>query len=76
MNPNKNRVAPHLEFGTRDHVGVRHSGVTGAASEPLAVVLRTKGRFTVAMPQGDYPVLRQSEVGRTVAAIREDTVRR
>ena len=68
--PKKIRTAAHLEPGTRIRVRVTSAGIVEIEPEPLAVVLETKGQFTVAMPQGDLPELKQEPVDRTVAAIR------
>ena len=71
--PKKIRTAVHLEPGTRIRVRMARSGIVEIEPEPIACVLKTKGRFTVAVPQGDQPVLKQAQVDRTVEAIRSGT---
>ena len=71
--PKRIRVAAHLEPGTRIRVSMAPSGIVEIEPEPMACVLQTKGRFTVAMPQGDRPVLKQAQVNQAVEAIRAES---
>lgn len=68
--PKAIRDAAHLEPGTKVRLRATVSGRVEIESEPLSVDLERRGRFTVAIPTNRRSALKQTEVDRTVAAIR------
>lgn len=69
--PKEIRTAARLEPGTRVRLRVTPYGLVEIEPEPLSVVLERRGRFTVAIPEDEQPLLKQADVERTVAELRE-----